>query len=83
MSAPYGPPAASMFVAEEELQRITHRKRPSAMRRRLDALGIPYRQDAAGRPLVLPAVLEAWAGGPSTTATRLRRPNFQALHERG
>lgn len=42
----------SRWLSREDVQRITKRKKFAAQRRRLDELGIRFRQAADGEPLV-------------------------------
>lgn len=41
------------FLADDEVRELTHRERPAAQARALDAVGIPYRRRLDGTLLVI------------------------------
>ena len=66
-----------MFLAPEEIFELTKRKKPSAQMRRLRAMGVDFKTDGDGKPLVLKSVIERWAGGKSA---KNQEPHFHELH---
>lgn len=60
-----------MFLTPDDVARLTGRKRFSAQRRALDALGIRYTRAATGEPLVRADALE---GG-----RKRREPRFDRM----
>lgn len=63
-----------------EIERITHRVRPSAQCRMLRKLGIDFRESAIGEPLVSAAVYEAWLGGDTVTSKDRPKLNMEAFN---
>jgi Domain of unknown function (DUF4224) len=55
-----------VFLTPEDLERLTGKRRFSAQRRVLDALGIRYVRAATGEPLVRADALDAKAAGKPT-----------------
>ena len=51
-----------MFLTDAELAKLTGRAKPSAQIRELERQGIPHTVNAAGRPVVLWASVEARHG---------------------
>ncbi|KQR62621.1 DUF4224 domain-containing protein [Acidovorax sp. Leaf160] len=52
------------FLADDEVRELTHRERPAAQARALDAVGIPYRRRLDGTLLVIRDDIK---GTPTTT----------------
>lgn len=67
----------NMFLTADEVADLTGLKRPTAQASWLRANGWPVEVDAAGRPKVLRAVVEARMGAMSTEAKE--RPRWEAL----
>jgi hypothetical protein len=67
-----------MFLTPDELADLTGLKRPTAQYAWLRANGWPVERDAAGRPKVLRAVVEARMGA-CVGGTMKVEPNFGAL----
>lgn len=66
-----------MFLTETELRDLTGLKRPAAQFAWLRANGWPVERDAAGRPRVLRAVVEARMG--AVPLHQQAGPNWEAL----
>lgn len=49
--------ALAMIANFEQLQEMSNRQRPSAVKRWLDSRGIPYELDADGRPVTTESIL--------------------------
>ena len=61
-----------MFISQSEIQVLTGLRQPSAQRRHLTRVGIPFTKDIAGRPIVLRSALE----NPKANSNQ---PNWDAL----
>lgn len=68
----------SIWLTAEEVQELTARKRWSAQCRALAAMGVPFRPNAAGRPLVERAAVEKAAR--SNAKVSRRGPNWEAIN---
>lgn len=66
-----------MFLSAAEIFELTKRKKPSAQMRRLRAMGVDFKPDGDGKPLVLKSVVERWAGGKPA---KNQEPHFHELH---
>jgi hypothetical protein len=55
-----------MFLTPGDLERLTGRRRFSAQRRALNALGVPYLIAATGEPLVRADAIDATPAGKPT-----------------
>jgi hypothetical protein len=60
----------SLFLSDDDLEVLTRRKRASAQRRALQAMGIAFVPDPEGRPRVLRALVERMMGTPQPTPKR-------------
>lgn len=67
-----------LFLAPEEIQHLTGKKRPSAQRRVLAHMGIRFRVNSLGRPVVCRSAVEADA---EQTGERKTKPDLEALRE--
>lgn len=63
------------WLTSAEVEELTARQRWSAQCRALAAMGIPFRPNAVGRPLVERAVILSQAGKPKPK----QEPNWGAL----
>ncbi len=68
----------SAWLTPEEMVELTERKRWSAQRNALSQMGIPFRPNAAGRPLVERAAVLHYDSKPGRTPAQ---PNWAALDE--
>lgn len=69
------------FLTEEEMRELTGRVLHKRQREWLQAAGWKFTTNAAGRPIVSRAHMEAMLGGASidTAEPRMHRPNFDAI----
>lgn len=67
----------SLTLSRLDLQELSGRQRPDAIRRWLDAQRIPYLDGADGWPRVLSAIIQARMG--SSTAPAPERPRLKLL----
>lgn len=61
-----------MFLTPDQLEILTGRKQPAAQRRWLSRQGVPFRERADGKPVVLEADLTHTEAPPA-------RPRFDAV----
>jgi hypothetical protein len=66
------------WLTPEEVQELTDRQRWTAQCKALATMGIPFRPNAVGRPLVERAAVCSNAGSKPKAAKR--GPNWDALH---
>ena len=66
------------WLSAESVEELTGRKRWTAQCRKLAEMGIPFRPNAVGRPLVEPAVV---LSSPAP-AKRKAEPNWSAIKSR-
>lgn len=73
--------SAPAFLTEEEMRELTGRAMHKRQREWLQAAGWKFTTNAAGRPIVSRAHMEAMLGGAKadTTEARIYRPNFDAI----
>lgn len=64
-----------MILSAQELAEVTARERPSAQRRVLDHLGIPYRRRPDGSLVVMRSHVEGESDGSIRRKPRLRLVN--------
>ncbi len=55
-----------MFLTDDDLARLTGRRRKALQIAQLRAMGVPFFVNAAGRPIVARAAVEGHATGPAT-----------------
>lgn len=69
-----------LFLAPDELEQLTGRKRSKEQRETLEQLGIRWKMNAAGEILVgRRHVEEVFCGTSGPAPTERKRPNFGAL----
>lgn len=68
----------SAWLTPEEVCRLTERKTRSAQCRALAAMGVPFKPNAAGRPLVERAAVLRYRERPARARTE---PDFSALDD--
>ncbi len=67
----------SLTLSRLDLQELSGRQRPDAIRRWLDAQRIPYLDGADGWPRVLSAIIQARMGQPASAPAS--RPRLKLL----
>ena len=70
----------SLMLTEIEKIELTEYVRPSAQRKRLDELGIPYITGKTGSPLVMRSILKRWFA-PRNYNSSHQEPDFSHFME--
>lgn len=72
-----------MFLTDDELATLTGRKQARRQIEALRTMGIPFRVNALGKPVVTKAIIEGrqepMAGGPAWRSNKLTNPE-RGLH---
>lgn len=70
--------ATDTWLTPEEVQELTTRKRWAAQCRKLADMGVPFRPNAVGRPLVARSIVLPDSQTPR--AKKKPQPNWDAIH---
>ncbi|AIC11361.1 DUF4224 domain-containing protein [Xylella fastidiosa subsp. sandyi] len=70
---------SNLWLSPEEVTELTARKKWAAQTRALISMGIPFKPNAVGRPLVERAAVMSTT--PTASPRRKATPNWNALHK--